>query len=170
METRGLQDCRSSGRPRAPNLMFPVPAAMQPTSRRELTPVRLCSVRLSWRQRARPSTTLHEIQIGFRRLECSGCSTVRRRMQGRMWRRDSKVYHPSYRLLLIFFKPKELCLVQKSAVEPLWQATCAAGISLYLDGSERSSVAFSASRRSCVPPRRKRRDRIRCAGSRPGSR
>lgn len=39
-----------------PNLMFPV-------SRRELTPVRLCSVRLSWRQRARPSTTLHEIQI-----------------------------------------------------------------------------------------------------------
>jgi len=31
-------------------------------SRRELTPV-LCSVRLSWRRRARPSTTLHEIQI-----------------------------------------------------------------------------------------------------------
>ncbi len=36
---------------------------MFPVSRRELTPVRLCSVRLSWRQRARPSTTLHEIQI-----------------------------------------------------------------------------------------------------------
>src|ERR1700731_1306319 len=32
-------------------------------SRRELTPVRVCSVRLSWRHRARPSTTLHEIQI-----------------------------------------------------------------------------------------------------------
>ena len=31
-------------------------------SRRELTPV-LCFVRLSWRRRARPSTTLHEIQI-----------------------------------------------------------------------------------------------------------
>ena len=34
---------------------------MFPVSRRELTPV-LCSVRLSWRQRARPSTTLHEIR------------------------------------------------------------------------------------------------------------
>src|SRR6201996_5131469 len=31
------------------------------TSRREVTPV-LCSVRLSWRHRARPSTTLHEIR------------------------------------------------------------------------------------------------------------
>jgi hypothetical protein len=50
---RGMQ---ARKRLRAPNLMFPV-------SRRELTPVRLCSVRLSWRQRARPSTTLHEIQI-----------------------------------------------------------------------------------------------------------
>jgi hypothetical protein len=43
----------------APNLMFP--AALRPT-RRELTPVP-CSVRLSWCRRARPSTTLHEIQI-----------------------------------------------------------------------------------------------------------
>jgi hypothetical protein len=40
-----------------PNLMYPVAFA----SRRELTPV-LCSVRLSWRHRARPSTTLHEIR------------------------------------------------------------------------------------------------------------
>src|SRR5580704_9119816 len=51
--------------------MFP---GLQP-SRRELTPVRLCSVRLSWRQRARPSTTLHEIQICRSRLECIGCIT-----------------------------------------------------------------------------------------------
>ncbi len=42
-----------------PNLMFP--AASRPV-RSELTPV-LCFVRLSWRRRARPSTTLHEIQI-----------------------------------------------------------------------------------------------------------
>ena len=53
---------------RAPNLMFPVP-------RRELTPVRLCSVRLSWRQRARPSTTLHEIQICRSRLELLSSNT-----------------------------------------------------------------------------------------------
>src|ERR1700721_2213688 len=46
---------------------------LQP-SRRELTPVRLCSVRLSWRQRARPSTTLHEIQICRSRLEYYLCS------------------------------------------------------------------------------------------------
>src|ERR1700679_1382954 len=37
-----------------------VPRGLRP-SRRELTPV-LCSVRLSWRRRARPSTTLHEIR------------------------------------------------------------------------------------------------------------
>src|ERR1700761_8412417 len=43
--------------------------------RRELTPVRLCSVRLSWRQRARPSTTLHEIQICRSRLEYIVCNT-----------------------------------------------------------------------------------------------
>jgi hypothetical protein len=50
---------------RAPNLMFPdMPyVTTVRASRRELTPVRLCFVRLSWRQRARPSTTLHEIQI-----------------------------------------------------------------------------------------------------------
>src|SRR5258706_13795180 len=46
-------------------------------SRRELTPVRLCSVRLSWRQRARPSTTLHEIQICRSRLEYFVCITAR---------------------------------------------------------------------------------------------
>jgi hypothetical protein len=45
-------------------------------SRRELTPVRLCSVRLSWRQRARPSTTLHEIQICRSRLEYFVCTTA----------------------------------------------------------------------------------------------
>src|SRR5258707_1408622 len=45
-------------------------------SRRELTPVRLCSVRLSWRQRARPSTTLHEIQICRSRLEYFVCITA----------------------------------------------------------------------------------------------
>src|SRR5258705_13290123 len=45
-------------------------------SRRELTPVRLCSVRLSWRQRARPSTTLHEIQICRSRLEYIVCITA----------------------------------------------------------------------------------------------
>ena len=45
--------------------------------RRELTPVRLCSVRLSWRQRARPSTTLHEIQICRSRLEYIVCTTGR---------------------------------------------------------------------------------------------
>jgi hypothetical protein len=56
---------------RVPNLMFP---GLQP-SRRELTPVRLCSVRLSWRQRARPSTTLHEIQICRSRLEYLVCNT-----------------------------------------------------------------------------------------------
>src|ERR1700733_10481587 len=44
--------------------------------RRELTPVRLCSVRLSWRQRARPSTTLHEIQICRSRLEYFVCITA----------------------------------------------------------------------------------------------
>src|ERR1700733_6627810 len=44
--------------------------------RRELTPVRLCSVRLSWRQRARPSTTLHEIQICRSRLEYIVCITA----------------------------------------------------------------------------------------------
>jgi hypothetical protein len=44
--------------------------------RRELTPVRLCSVRLSWRQRARPSTTLHEIQICRGRLEYFVCITA----------------------------------------------------------------------------------------------
>jgi hypothetical protein len=55
-----------------PNLMFP---GLQP-SRRELTPVRLCSVRLSWRQRARPSTTLHEIQICRSRLEYFVCITA----------------------------------------------------------------------------------------------
>jgi hypothetical protein len=38
-----------------------VPCGLRPT-RRELTPV-LRSVRLSWRRRARPSATLHEIQI-----------------------------------------------------------------------------------------------------------
>ena len=48
---------------------------LQP-SRRELTPVRLCSVRLSWRQRARPSTTLHEIQICRSRLEYFVCTTA----------------------------------------------------------------------------------------------
>src|SRR5260370_40561349 len=52
--------------------MFP---GLQP-SRRELTPVRLCSVRLSWRQRARPSTTLHEIQICRSRLEYIVCITA----------------------------------------------------------------------------------------------
>src|SRR5271170_6247427 len=52
--------------------MFP---GLQP-SRRELTPVRLCSVRLSWRQRARPSTTLHEIQICRSRLEYFVCITA----------------------------------------------------------------------------------------------
>src|SRR5277367_3849945 len=44
--------------------------------RRELTPVRLYSVRLSWRQRARPSTTLHEIQICRSRLEYFVCTTA----------------------------------------------------------------------------------------------
>src|ERR1700723_1455878 len=48
---------------------------MCPVPRRELTPVRLCSVRLSWRQRARPSTTLHEIQICRSRLEYFVCTT-----------------------------------------------------------------------------------------------
>ncbi len=55
---RGQQVCESCQILPAPNLMFPV-------SRRELTPVRLYFVRLSWRQRARPSTTLHEIQISL---------------------------------------------------------------------------------------------------------
>jgi hypothetical protein len=39
-----------------------VPLRLFQPARRELTPV-LCSVRLSWHRRARPSTTLHEIQI-----------------------------------------------------------------------------------------------------------
>src|ERR1700692_3333291 len=52
-----------------------VPCGRKP-SRRELTPVRLCSVRLSWRQRARPSTTLHEIQICRSRLEYFVCITA----------------------------------------------------------------------------------------------
>jgi hypothetical protein len=66
---------------RAPNLMFPVD---QKAPRRELTPVRLCSVRLSWRQRARPSTTLHEIQICRSRLEYIVCTTGRAGSQ--LWR------------------------------------------------------------------------------------
>src|SRR6202021_1907767 len=53
--------------------MYPVAYGQ---SRRELTPVRLCSVRLSWRQRARPSTTLHEIQICRSRLEYFVCITA----------------------------------------------------------------------------------------------
>src|ERR1700761_7186420 len=57
----------------SPNLMYPVAYGH---SRRELTPVRLCSVRLSWRQRARPSTTLHEIQICRSRLEYIVCITA----------------------------------------------------------------------------------------------
>src|SRR5262249_38053517 len=56
---RRKRDLRCSGELHRPNLMFP--AALQP-ARRELTPV-LCSVRLSWRRWARPSATLHEIQI-----------------------------------------------------------------------------------------------------------
>jgi hypothetical protein len=64
--------CRPLFRLRVPNLMFP---GLKP-SRRELTPVRLCSVRLSWRQRARPSTTLHEIQICRSRLEYLVCTTA----------------------------------------------------------------------------------------------
>jgi len=52
-----------------------VPCGVQ-LPRRELTPVRLCSVRLSWRQRARPSTTLHEIQICRSRLEYIVCTTA----------------------------------------------------------------------------------------------
>src|SRR5271170_7218750 len=64
--------CRPFSGLRVPNLMFP---GLQP-SRRELTPVRLCSVRLSWRQRARPSTTLHEIQICRGRLEYFVCITA----------------------------------------------------------------------------------------------
>ncbi len=43
--------------------------------RRELTPVRLCSVRLSWRLRARPSATLHEIRPALRQMECFVCNT-----------------------------------------------------------------------------------------------
>src|ERR1700761_6936250 len=56
----------------SPNLMYPEAYGH---SRRELTPVRLCFVRLSWRQRARPSTTLHEIQICRSRLEYLLCNT-----------------------------------------------------------------------------------------------
>ena len=63
---------------RAPNLMFPGGVGLP---RRELTPVRLCFVRLSWRQRARPSTTLHEIQICRSRLEYIGCNTPFRALQ-----------------------------------------------------------------------------------------
>ncbi len=76
----------------APNLMFP---GLQP-SRRELTPVRLCSVRLSWRQRARPSTTLHEIQICRSRLEYIVCITA----GGRVATGDAltrKLYRPGAR-------------------------------------------------------------------------
>ena len=55
--------------------MFPADQAeARAIARRELTPVRLCFVRLSWRQRARPSTTLHEIQIGLHRLEYNVCT------------------------------------------------------------------------------------------------
>ncbi len=44
---------------RAPNLMFPVADAFQ----ERVDTGTKCSVRLSWRLRARPSATLHEIQI-----------------------------------------------------------------------------------------------------------
>jgi hypothetical protein len=44
---------------RGPNLMFPGFAAIQERVDTGTT----CSVRLSWRLRARPSATLHEIQI-----------------------------------------------------------------------------------------------------------
>jgi hypothetical protein len=75
---------------RAPNLMFP---AAQKAPRRELTPVRLCSVRLSWRQRARPSTTLHEIQICRSRLEYIVCTTGWAGPQ--LWRNlTRKLYRP----------------------------------------------------------------------------
>src|SRR6185437_4100463 len=55
--------------PAIPNLMFPG------FPRRELTPVRLCSVRVSWRLRARPSATLHEIRPVLRRMEYLVCTT-----------------------------------------------------------------------------------------------
>src|SRR5881398_393925 len=68
-----MRGCRPDGL-RAPNLMFPV-------SRIELTPVRACSVRLSWRLRARPSATLHEIQIcreaDWNTYRCSTAGPVR---------------------------------------------------------------------------------------------
>ena len=46
-----------------------------------MTPVRLCSVRLSWRLRARPSATLHEIRPALRRMEYLVCNTGCRLLQ-----------------------------------------------------------------------------------------
>ena len=54
-----------------PNLMFP--SSRKSHQERVDTDVRSCSGRLSWRHRARPSTTLHEIQARSKgaNLNCS---------------------------------------------------------------------------------------------------
>jgi hypothetical protein len=54
------RDGESAGALNTPNLMFP--ASLRSLKERVDTVIRNCSGRLSWRHRARPSTTLHEIQ------------------------------------------------------------------------------------------------------------
>ncbi len=77
--TNGMRRCSPANTDcSTPNLMCPE------TSRREVTPVRNCSVRLSWRLRARPSTTLHEIQICRSRLEYIVCNTPHLSAQTRL--------------------------------------------------------------------------------------